>query len=216
MKQLLLLCLLFSCARGPGPSPQTLKEASSSGYRTKEFIKYDDLHMPLETLSFFGLTPEQTVVEVDPGAGRYLEIIAPLVSNKGKYIMGMPYVDRKKPVTIVNESRISEWMKEHFDVARIITIKGFQLPDRIDLGPENSADLVVSMTVHNWIKDKDVQLAFQSFAKVLKPKGILGLAGKKSELSRSEILRLASRAGFTFIADSPLVADRLTLKFEKK
>jgi predicted methyltransferase len=216
MRLLILLTLLYSCARGPAPSPKSLKEASSSGYRTEEFVKYDYLHKPQETLSFFGLTPEQTVVEIDPGAGRYLEIIAPLVAEKGKYILGMPYVDRKKPVTVVNERRISEWMKQNFEVARSMTIKGFQLPDRIDLGPEKSADLVVSMTVPNWIQEKDVHLAFEAFARVLKTGGILGLAGKSSELDKKQIMSLASRAGFRYLAESNLVADRLTLKFQRR
>src|ERR1700731_3604602 len=40
---------------------------------------------PKETLLFFGIRPEMSVLEVWPEPGWYTEVIAPLVRDKGKY-----------------------------------------------------------------------------------------------------------------------------------
>src|SRR5689334_7559589 len=66
--------------------PQTIEEATSSQFRTEENKKRDEYRHPLQTLTFFGLEPQMTVVEIWPSAGWYTEIIAPLLSQKGHYI----------------------------------------------------------------------------------------------------------------------------------
>src|SRR6201995_706488 len=45
----------------------------------------DRYRHPKETLLFFGIRPEMTVLEVWPEPGWYTEIIAPLVREHGKY-----------------------------------------------------------------------------------------------------------------------------------
>lgn len=46
----------------------------------------DKYRNPVETLSFFGVKPTDTVVEYVPGGGWYSKILAPYVAEKGKYI----------------------------------------------------------------------------------------------------------------------------------
>jgi predicted methyltransferase len=46
----------------------------------------DSQRHPLETLAFFGLRPNMTVLEVGPGEGWYTEILAPTLAAKGKLI----------------------------------------------------------------------------------------------------------------------------------
>ena len=45
----------------------------------------DRLPPPKDTLLFFGIRPEMTVLEVWPEPGWYTDIIAPLVRDTGKY-----------------------------------------------------------------------------------------------------------------------------------
>ena len=48
--------------------------------------KARDVHRhPYETLSFFDVKADSTVVEISPGGGWYSEILAPLLKEKGKY-----------------------------------------------------------------------------------------------------------------------------------
>src|ERR1017187_8201928 len=44
----------------------------------------DKYRHPMETLTFFGIEPAMTVVEISPGAGWYTEILAPFLKDHGK------------------------------------------------------------------------------------------------------------------------------------
>src|SRR3546814_8621853 len=46
----------------------------------------DRYRHPAETLAFFGVQPDQTVVEITPGGGWYAEILAPLLRDNGQYV----------------------------------------------------------------------------------------------------------------------------------
>src|SRR5690606_14582732 len=94
-----VLCLCLALANGCSSAkkdsgaqqvqsqfPQTIEDAVQSDFRTPENKKRDQYRHPVETLTFFGLTPEMTVVEITPGGGWYMEILAPYLATKGKYI----------------------------------------------------------------------------------------------------------------------------------
>ena len=58
----------------------------------------DPWRHPLESLSFWGLQPGLTVVDIDPGGGYWTEILAPyLAQGGGRYIAGM--ADPNDPAT---------------------------------------------------------------------------------------------------------------------
>ncbi|MEI9915073.1 MAG: hypothetical protein WDN29_03925 [Methylovirgula sp.] len=69
---------------------QAIRTAVESPQRDAKNVARDIYRHPLETLTFFGVTPAQTVVEVWPGAGWYAEILAPLLRDHGKYIAAAP------------------------------------------------------------------------------------------------------------------------------
>ncbi|MBV8909275.1 MAG: methyltransferase, partial [Gammaproteobacteria bacterium] len=62
-----------------------LVAAIGSPVRTPKFVARDVYRHPLETLRFFGLRPDQSVVEIWPGGGWYMEILAPYLQEKGRY-----------------------------------------------------------------------------------------------------------------------------------
>ena len=70
-------------------SRQTTAEALTgilaADYRPQENRARDRYRHPKETLLFFGIRPEMSVLEVWPEPGWYTEVIAPLVRDKGKY-----------------------------------------------------------------------------------------------------------------------------------
>ncbi|HAZ60755.1 MAG TPA: hypothetical protein DCY89_04180, partial [Gammaproteobacteria bacterium] len=50
-----------------------------------------DVHRhPAETLGFFGVQPDDTVVELLPGTGWYTAILAPLLAERGRLIVATP------------------------------------------------------------------------------------------------------------------------------
>ncbi len=56
----------------------------------------DAYRHPVETLSFIGVKPTDTVVELWPGGGWYSEILAPYLADKGKLIAAAPAGTRRR------------------------------------------------------------------------------------------------------------------------
>ena len=84
-----LLCaaLLAACATSSSrqSTAQQLTTIMAGDQRSEANRARDVYRHPKETLLFFGIRPEMTVLEVWPAPGWYTEIIAPLLREKGKY-----------------------------------------------------------------------------------------------------------------------------------
>ena len=67
-----------------------LEQSVNSEERSKENVERDKFRHPYETLKFFGVEPEMTVVELSPGGGWYTEILAIYMYDEGELITA-PY-----------------------------------------------------------------------------------------------------------------------------
>ena len=93
-----LVALLAACASAPprpAPTPPApardaataaaIEKALAGEHRSAENRARDAHRHPLDTLLFFGIKPEMTVVEAWPGPGGwYTEVLAPLLAERGK------------------------------------------------------------------------------------------------------------------------------------
>lgn len=221
MKTLLSLSLLFSlmsCSSGPFkgdkfvPPPATIEEAVNSNFRTPENQKRDVYRHPIETLTFFGLKPEMSVIEIWPSGGWYTEILAPYLSSKGTYIIADPATD---PKGYTNPRK--EWFENNPSV-RSLSVT-FQPGENIALGTDNSVDMVLTFrNVHNWLPATNQQAAFDSFFKVLKPGGVLGVVEHRAStkvkfdpesgyVKEKDVIKMAKKAGFILVAKSEINAN---------
>lgn len=194
--------------------PTTLEGSIASGFRNPENAKRDMYRHPLETLKFFEVTPEMTVVEIWPSSGWYTEILAPYLGDKGLYIMADTPED-PKGYTLPRQ----EWLKKHWYVASKTQTTKFLPPTHLEIAPPGTADRVLTFrNVHNWEGDKGKQAAFHSFFKALKPGGILGVvehrASEKKKLDpnsgyikESDVIKWAKKAGFKLLAKSEINAN---------
>lgn len=62
-----------------------INAALKSDIRTEQDKERDNNRLPLQTLRFFGLEPDMTIVELIPGGGWYTKILVPVVAEQGKY-----------------------------------------------------------------------------------------------------------------------------------
>src|SRR5579872_7370795 len=69
--------------------PALVKSVKDSA-RTPELVARDPARHPAEELTFFGLTPKMTVVEVWPGGGYWTEILGPYLKTSGHLIAAVP------------------------------------------------------------------------------------------------------------------------------
>ncbi len=163
-------------------------EQSSAAHRARN--KYRN---PTETLQFFGLTPQMSVLEIWPGHGWYTEILAPFLKDEGKLTLaqfrhndGSLKNDRSIFWARVSE-RLSQRLAQNADY--------FGRPQLIELDPPQFYPLKVEQfdmaltlrNAHIWNEEGHLFATLQSIFQALKPGGILGMvehrAGRLSDIS---------------------------------
>ena len=87
VKYLFSFLLLVVLSMGLDTTEAMSLDSILSGDHRTEKNKSRDIHRhPKETLEFFGVESDMTVVEVWPSGGWYTEIIAPYLNTEGQYI----------------------------------------------------------------------------------------------------------------------------------
>ena len=79
----LLLAISFSSVQADA-NLTSLQRAIAGKQRSAEHKARDKYRHPQQTLEFFDVKENMTVVEIWPGEGWYTEILAPYLKDKGK------------------------------------------------------------------------------------------------------------------------------------
>jgi predicted methyltransferase len=223
---LLLAASLANCAPAPAPENAAAQQAAlaaaiAAPTRTEANRARDLYRHPYETLAFFGVEPDDTVVEIWPGGGWYTEILAPyLASGGGTLYLAAPDWGR---------SGITKLQQANVAVYGGLRVADFPVFDgKAAEIPAGSADVVLTFrNVHNWrmgYRRDDKQdysaLAFQQIYAMLKPGGVLGIVDHRLPESASDerernsgyiklstVRRLAEQAGFRLDGTSEINAN---------
>jgi len=188
-----------------------LAAAAASSSRTPANVARDAYRHPVETLRFFGVTPNQTVVEFSPSGGWYTEILAPLLKDKGSLIALQPtgrYLDRYKSFLAAKPEAYAK-------------VKLVAFPEQAATIPAGSVDTVLTFrNVHNLVMSGAETATFKSFFAMLKPGGTLGIVDHRLPESRdtalekssgylktSTVRRIAEAAGFEYVGASEVNAN---------
>ena len=199
-----------------------LDAALKGDWRDPKNAARDIYRHPKETLSFFGITPTQTVVEITPGGGWYSEVLAPYLKANGQYVAAV--VD---PAAASEKSRnyyqrgLDGLQKKftdgpaQFDKATVVKYD----PAAPVFGSAGSADVVLTFrNVHNWRSAKQAEGMFKGFFAALKPGGVLGVVEHRANkdvaadddsgyVSEAQVIALAEAAGFRLDAKSEVNAN---------
>lgn len=152
-----------------------LSAITNASYRTPAQIARNKYRHPVETLTFFGIQDDMTVVELWPFGGWYTSILAPFLHDHGKYYAAAIDPDTKDK----RELNYNVELKKMFDAHPDIYDKAITTalaPGNKEIAPAGTADMVLTFrNIHNWhwaSIDKDV---FAEAYRALKPGGILGV-----------------------------------------
>jgi predicted methyltransferase len=225
--------VLAACAgaptktRAPPPVPRdaataaAIEKVLAGAHRAPGNRARDVYRHPLDTLLFFGIKPDMTVVEVWPGAGGwYTEVLAPLLSEHGRlYDAQVPPAAGNEFVTTSLKS-FSDKLRERPDLYGKVEVTTLG-PGAAAIAPPGSADLVVTFrNLHNWMNLGFANEAFAAMFKALKPGGILGVvehrgdAGKPQDpratngyVNEEYAIGLIKAAGFELVARSEINAN---------
>lgn len=189
----------------------------------------DQFRHPTQTLAFFDVQPHHKVVEIWPGSGWYTEILAPMLFDKGTLIAA--HFPNDSPIKYFRNSRekYERRIQQQPEFSKI-QLTNFAPPKSTNIAPENSIDRIVTFrNVHNWMKNKGEQAAFNSFYKALKPGGILGVVEhrapsdftleqmiKSGYVTEDYVIKLAQQAGFKLLGKSEVNANKKDTKSHSK
>jgi predicted methyltransferase len=186
----------------------------------------DPYRHPAETLTFFGVRPEMTIVEIWPGgSGWWTEILAPYLRDAGKYYAAGQETSLTSEEAVWNRETFAKKTAADPALYDKVVVTEFA-GDRYDIAPPGSADMVVTFrNVHNWMADGTADAAFRAFYKALKPGGILGIEEHRGDpnqpqdpLAKSGYVRedwtiaLAEKAGFKLAGKSEVNANPIDTK----
>ncbi|MDE2196422.1 MAG: class I SAM-dependent methyltransferase [Gammaproteobacteria bacterium] len=187
LAMLLGSALLYTTAfAGPGASAGSdamLHAAVNGNWRSPANRTRDPYRHPIETLEFFGIRPDMTVIELSPGGGWFTEILAPYLHDHGHLIEAVPPMDSHSQ--FMRRMAIAYDRKLKADPAvygRIKTLD-FAPPAAVKLGPDNSADMVLTFrNTHDWLNNSPETLAavFRAAYNVLKPGGVFGVTDHRA------------------------------------
>ncbi len=222
MRHLVLVGVLAPLAPLAAAAMQpALQRALDAPTRSEKFVARDGARHPAQELSFFGVTPHASVVEIWPGGGYWTQILAPLLHDRGTYYaaFGSPDGDQTESHFALSPA-FRQMLGAHPDVYGKVTptVFGARHPE---LAPAGSADLVLTFrNLHNWMEAGNAETMLASIRRALKPGGILGIEDHRGSTSKPQDPRaedgyvrqdyaeaLIEHAGFRLVATSELNAN---------
>jgi predicted methyltransferase len=198
-----------------------LTAALASPHRQPGNAERDASRHPVATLEFFGLRPNQTVLEYGPGEGWYTELLAPTLAAKGKLIVTSPDPagSRDQRATLYGQrtKAFLAALPEVYGKVETVTID----PKAPKLPFENTLDSVLLIRgLHGMQNNGVLQAWLAEFHRALKPGGIIGVeqhrakpdadpavSSKQGYLPESFVIQQMELAGFKLVAKSEINAN---------
>jgi len=199
----------------------TLEELMAGDHRSARNIARNEFRNPVETLQFFGLSPDRTVVEIFPSSGWYTEIIAPYVRDEGKFYAAHFSPNAGSSFRSRSLRGFEEKITADPELYGGVIVRSLNPPHEVAIAPPESADLVLTFrNVHNWIMNGKQDEFFAAFHAVLKPGGVLGIVEHRAlpdssmevmettgYVTEQYVKELAAAAGFEFVESSEINAN---------
>jgi predicted methyltransferase len=192
----------------------SLEWAVAGDWRLDSVKARDAARHPVETLTFFGLKPTDTVVELWPGGGYWTAILGPwLKAGGGKLVAAQTD----------SAEALKAWQAAYGDHPEIygdisVTTASKTAPG---IAPDGTADVVLTFrNIHNWMSGGYADKIFADAFRALKPGGVLGveehrlpsardqdLKASNGYVAESYVKQLAENAGFVFEESSEVNAN---------
>lgn len=192
-----------------------------AGEHRGENAERDGQRHPEQTLEFFGIEPNMTVVELWPGGGWYTEILGPYLRDQGKLIA------TNWPASHERYGKYAQGFEDKIKAspelysAVSIVLAPVAADEAFELAPEGTVDLVVTFrNSHGWYNNGQTQQIYGAAFKALKPGGIFGVVqhraaegadpektAKQGYLPEALVIKTAQEAGFELVETSDINAN---------
>ncbi len=228
--------LLSACGNSSTPAPEappppavapaqpaslSLAAIAAGEHRSAGNKARDAARHPVETLEFFGVRPDMSVIEIWPATGWYTEILAPYLRDRGRYIAAH-WDPEARPEFIRNSVRAyKEKLAARPDLYDKVEVVVLAPPEKTEMVAAESVDMVLTFrNIHNWMASDQAPAMFAAMYRVLKPGGTLGVVehrapadqpqdpkAKSGYVREDYAVGLAEQAGFVLEAASEVNAN---------
>ncbi len=206
----------------PAVAPGAALDAALAGdWRAPQDMLRDRYRHPAQTLAFFGVQPDETVIEITPGGGWYADILAPYLRPHGHYIAAIwdDAITGQPGYRYTLNKTLRDKITARPDVYGQPELRAFDAKAP-SFGPPNSADTVLTFrNAHNWVADGNAEAYFKAFFVVLEDKSEINANPRDDTHHPNGVWTLpptnshdaADDAKYRAIGES----DRMTLRFRK-
>lgn len=197
-----------------------LWDAITGPVRSADNVRRDVYRKPLETLTFFGLGADMTVLESWPGGGWYTEILAPYLAEDGQ-LLAATY-DRNPETQSAYYARANAAydakLAENPDAYGAVKVSGLK-DGTSTIAEAGSVDLILDFrNAHNWLRQGGT--VPEAWFKALKAGGVVGIVDHSAPadaaydpgngyLHESQVIEVMVGAGFRFLGRSDHLANPL-------
>jgi predicted methyltransferase len=198
-----------------------LTTSINSETRSAEDKARDRYRHPQEALTFWGLQPGMTILEVQPGGGWWTEILAPYAhATGGKYYATAADLDNPEISEGARKSRADFEARfaakpEVYGQVQLVNFGAKSRPL-----PENTFDFALSArSVHGWMGAGVTEKVFKDLYGALKPGGILAIEQHRANpgeqdpkaesgyVTEAFVIEQAQKAGFELVDRSEINAN---------
>jgi len=198
-----------------------LKTALASPIRSDANKARDAARHPLETLKFFGVKDNMTVVEIWPSGGWYTEVLAPVLKDKGKYIAAHWDPEAKSEFIQKAIAGYKAMLAKHPELSKVEMGVVYPASDKMSPAPAGTVDMILTFrNIHNWMAQDVQDKMFKSFYDTLKPGGYLGVVEHRANTDKPQdpkavsgyvredaAIAMAEKAGFKMVSKSEVNAN---------
>lgn len=197
-----------------------LKQIVAAQHRDPANAARDQYRHPVETLAFFGLRNDMTVIEIQPGgAGWWTEILAPYLRDRGVYYAAHPVEGESKGARATREN-FAKKLATYPAIYDKVKVTPFSMKGT-PLAPPGTVDMVLTFrNLHNWVERGNAVEIMRMFHAALKPGGILAIEDHRANTDKPQdpyasdgyvredyCIELAQQAGFALLARSEVNAN---------
>lgn len=187
----------------------------------------DEYRHPAETLRFFQVKPNQTVVEYSPGGGWYTRLLAPYLAANGRYIAIDGDSDARTYRDRISEGRAKSWPERFPDIVaewtgldaqKITAFESDEVPEDI----AGTVDRVlIFRSIHGLLNGNRADTEIRAIRAMLKDDGMVGVVqhrakadasydtsnGTRGYVKQQHVINLFALHGFELVDSSEINAN---------
>ena len=196
-----------------------IEQAVAGSWRPAEAKERDTERHPVDSLAFWGLKPGMTILEVQPGAGWWTQILAPYArANKGEfYATGADLADPELPEN-ARKGR-ADFEAKWADQAVYGKVNMINWGPKAAPLPANKFDFVMlTRGMHGWVRDSRADANLANIYNSVKPGGVLAIEQHRAKagqdpsvfngyIDQDYVISIVEKAGFKLAAKSEINAN---------